>query len=175
MNSESFPWKKKKNTRKEKHRKTEQAMSFLLLSGPLHVMVLKNTAWSWITGLASQSKWILPGTKYYPCLCNWCNHFLLWFPTLQGAASHFATQESCCLFHSPGVKKESKPNQTTQSVQASLVWNWNCPKDLSHEKTGIKKGEWNFPGGTVVKNPPANAGDMGLSPAPGRSHMPRSN
>ena len=32
-----------------------------------------------------------------------------------------------------------------------------------------------FPGGTVVKNPPANAGDMGSSPGPGRSHMPRSN
>ena len=32
-----------------------------------------------------------------------------------------------------------------------------------------------FPGGTVVKNLPANAGDMGLSRGPGRSHMPRSN
>ena len=32
-----------------------------------------------------------------------------------------------------------------------------------------------FPGGAVVKNPPANAGDMGLSSGPGRSHMPRSN
>ena len=32
-----------------------------------------------------------------------------------------------------------------------------------------------FPGGAVVKNPPANAGDMGLSPGPGRSHRPRSN
>ena len=32
-----------------------------------------------------------------------------------------------------------------------------------------------FPGGTVVKNPPANAGDMGSIPGPGRSHMPRSN
>ena len=29
-----------------------------------------------------------------------------------------------------------------------------------------------FPGGTVVKNPPANAGDMGLSHGWGRSHMP---
>ena len=28
-----------------------------------------------------------------------------------------------------------------------------------------------FSGGAVVKNPPANAGDMGLSPGPGRSHM----
>ena len=32
-----------------------------------------------------------------------------------------------------------------------------------------------FPGGTVVKNLPANAGDMGSSPGPGRSHMPWSN
>ena len=32
-----------------------------------------------------------------------------------------------------------------------------------------------FPGGTVVKNPPANAGDTGLIPGPGRSHMPQSN
>ena len=32
-----------------------------------------------------------------------------------------------------------------------------------------------FPGGAVVKNPPANAGDTGLSPGPGRSHMLRSN
>ena len=31
-----------------------------------------------------------------------------------------------------------------------------------------------FPGSTVVKNPPANPGDMGSSPGPGRSHMPRS-
>ena len=27
----------------------------------------------------------------------------------------------------------------------------------------------------MVKNPPANAGDMGLIPGPGRSHMPQSN
>ena len=32
-----------------------------------------------------------------------------------------------------------------------------------------------FPGGAVVKNPPANAGDTGSSPGTGRSHMPRSN
>ena len=29
-----------------------------------------------------------------------------------------------------------------------------------------------FPGGAVVKNPPANAGDTGASPGPGRSNMP---
>ena len=32
-----------------------------------------------------------------------------------------------------------------------------------------------FPGGAVVKNPPANTGDMGLIPGPGRSHMLWSN
>ena len=32
-----------------------------------------------------------------------------------------------------------------------------------------------FPGGAVVKNLPVNAGDTGLSPGPGRSHMPWSN
>ena len=38
-----------------------------------------------------------------------------------------------------------------------------------------KKAFGGFPGGAVVKNLPANAGDTGLSPGPGRSHMPRSN
>ena len=32
-----------------------------------------------------------------------------------------------------------------------------------------------FPGDTVVENPPANAGDTGSSTGSGRSHMPRSN
>ena len=34
---------------------------------------------------------------------------------------------------------------------------------------------WDIPGGTVVKNPPANAGDTGSSPGLGRCHMPQSN
>ena len=32
-----------------------------------------------------------------------------------------------------------------------------------------------FPGGAVIENLPANAGDTDLSPGLGRSHMPRSN
>ena len=39
-------------------------------------------------------------------------------------------------------------------------------------KATVIKTVWGFPGGTVVKNPPANAGDRGLSPGLGRSHMP---
>ena len=40
---------------------------------------------------------------------------------------------------------------------------------------GFKKERGDFPGGAVVKNPPANAGDTGSIPGPGRSHMPWSN
>ena len=39
----------------------------------------------------------------------------------------------------------------------------------------FKKSKEGFPGDAVVKNPPANAGDTGSSPGPGRSHMPQSN
>ena len=39
----------------------------------------------------------------------------------------------------------------------------------------IKTTVWGFPGGAVVENLPANAGDTGSSPGLGRSHMPRSN
>ena len=34
---------------------------------------------------------------------------------------------------------------------------------------------WDLPGGAVVKNLPANAGDTGSIPGPGRSHVPWSN
>ena len=42
-------------------------------------------------------------------------------------------------------------------------------------KQGNKTSRPDFPGGSVIKNPPANAGDMGLIPDPGRSHTPQSN
>ena len=41
--------------------------------------------------------------------------------------------------------------------------------------TSDKKEVSGFPGGAVVENLPANAGDAGSSPGLGRSHMPRSN
>ena len=37
-----------------------------------------------------------------------------------------------------------------------------------------KEGWVDFPGGTVDKNPAANAGDMGSIPGPGGFHMPSS-
>ena len=58
-----------------------------------------------------------------------------------------------------------------------------CVKDTEVKKKGFfkitnvytKAEEGDFPGGAVVRNPPASAGDTGSSPGPGRSHMPRSN
>ena len=48
--------------------------------------------------------------------------------------------------------------------------------DTKDKEKGIKVYyHRDFPGGAVVKNLPANAGNMGLSPGLGRSHMPQSN
>ena len=43
------------------------------------------------------------------------------------------------------------------------------------ERARQKRTLRGFPGGAVVENLPANAGDTGSSPGLGRSHMPRSN
>ena len=45
----------------------------------------------------------------------------------------------------------------------------------NRKKAHLKIAFRDFPGGTVVKNPPDNAGDAGSSPGPGRSHMPQNN
>ena len=45
---------------------------------------------------------------------------------------------------------------------------------LAIKEIGSKVSKYgDFPGGAVVKNPSANAGDTSSSPGPGRSHMPR--
>ena len=46
---------------------------------------------------------------------------------------------------------------------------------IKYKEKILKAAREGFPGGAVVENLPANAGDMGSSPGLGRSHMPRSN
>jgi len=41
----------------------------------------------------------------------------------------------------------------------------------AHTHTHTKALSWGLPGDSVVKNPPANAGDTGSIPGPERSHM----
>ena len=48
-------------------------------------------------------------------------------------------------------------------------------KSLPITKTVLKRRAEDFPGSSVIKNPPANAGEEGSSPGPGRSHMLWSN
>ena len=50
-------------------------------------------------------------------------------------------------------------------LEILLIPNSKCYKKLTE----------GFPGGSVVKNPPANAGEMDLSLGRGRPHMTRSN
>ena len=51
------------------------------------------------------------------------------------------------------------------------------PRVYNGEKTvsSVSGAGGDFPGGTVVKNLPSNAADMGSIPGLGRSHMPQSN
>ena len=49
------------------------------------------------------------------------------------------------------------------------------PYLLANTILRLKRCLRGFPGGAVVENPPANAGDTGSSPGLGRSHMLQSN
>ena len=60
----------------------------------------------------------------------------------------------------------------------TLLYTWNqhnIVNQLYPNKNFKKLKNGDFPRGAVVKNLPANAGDTGSSPDPGRSHMPQSN
>ena len=57
--------------------------------------------------------------------------------------------------------KENEGRDTFERIQGNILG----PKKRLHR---------DFPGGAVVKNLLANAGDTGSSPGSGRSHMPRS-
>jgi len=50
-----------------------------------------------------------------------------------------------------------------------MVYNFNIERKIENQKSQ------GFPGGSVVKNPPANAGDTGSIPDPGTFHMLRNN
>ena len=69
-------------------------------------------------------------------------------------------------------RKASSSHPGKHESGGSRGWMWGCQ---AAPRACLKSVVLGFPGGAVVKNLPANAGDMGSSPGPGRSHMPRSN
>ena len=48
----------------------------------------------------------------------------------------------------------------------------SCHRHKFKDQLSYLKNKQGFPGGAVVENLPANAGDTGSSPGLGRSHMP---
>ena len=58
------------------------------------------------------------------------------------------------------------------------VWLWLGKEGPRHGASAgpFRKGKvWDWPGGSVVKNPPARAEDLGSIPDPGRPELPQSN
>ena len=72
------------------------------------------------------------------------------------------------------MRLHSKEGRSERQKEPWILKMWQpLPAAVSsNEEKKLVKG---FPGGAVVENLPANAGDTGSSPGLGRSHMPRSN
>ena len=73
------------------------------------------------------------------------------------------------------IIRKDKWTPTFTAVLFTIAKIWKQPKWPSTNEWTKKMWYKDFPGGPVVKDPPANAGDTGSIPGPGRSHMPRSN
>ena len=58
------------------------------------------------------------------------------------------------------------------SVERGLGDKYQEILEIKHEGKGTKNSFQDFPGGPVVKNPPANAGDTDSTPGGGRFHVP---
>ena len=65
----------------------------------------------------------------------------------------------------------SKHQNLGWKIYTLLLVRWQIVQPISDCR--LRKHEPGFPGGAVVENLPANAGDTGSSPGLGRSHMPR--
>ena len=74
---------------------------------------------------------------------------------------------------SRGVRIKIQVTYLPTSVYITITLNQTC--QCLSQVIMHKNIRWDFPGGTVDKNLPANSGDTGLIPDPGRFHMLRSN
>ena len=73
------------------------------------------------------------------------------------------------------LKSHTQPNYQSGMWQNKDILRHAWSQKIYLPWTFLKNPSRDFPGGTVVKNLPANAGDTGSSPGPGRSHMPWGN
>ena len=83
-----------------------------------------------------------------------------------------------CEIETPASNKKNQgylQEELTPSLSKKKILQHVLVISKSEEAKKKPKTVRDFPGGTVVKNPPASAGDMGSIPGLGRSHMLRSN
>ena len=104
---------------------------------------------------------------------------------LQKRCVSFDVSESICIesviaraldiLTSDGAQLK-KGERERERERGAFLTNTSLRKAIfRRSKVVIKTGSKGFPGCAVVKNLPANAGDTGSSPGPGRSHMLQSN
>ena len=87
--------------------------------------------------------------------------------------------QSCSTLCYP--RDSSPPGSSVHGISQARILEWvviSSSKNRTNRqrsKWGIQVSEQDFPGGPVVKNPAANAEDVGSLSGPGRSYMPWGN
>ena len=100
-----------------------------------------------------------------------CRHMLQREPWRHYAKWRKLDTKGPILYDSTYRKSLERSNSERQKIQQWLPGAGRGGWGISVQKMQFR----GFPGGTVVENLPADAGDTGSRPGLGRSHMPRSN
>ena len=101
-----------------------------------------------------------------------------------GHKEKHATEDDTVRWHHQlnGHESEQTPGDGEGQGSLACCSPWGCkesdttttPLHSSSSKRFFRRiGIVDFPGGTVDKNPPSNAGDTGSIPDPGKSHIPQ--
>ena len=133
------------------------------------------TFWLWNAYISKQTCFRFTMARSWIISCA-KPRILTWWP-VPGTHPRPGTWPSSCV---PFFLQQEEPEERLVwlkyfECQTGMRQTEEPPLFWSHLFLKIKANQGNFPGGTVVESPPANAGDTRLRPGPGRSHMLRSN